>query len=221
MDGGALTTAREREGSSGGGWDGGDRGDGGSGGDRGGSGSGAVPAGVSMAGIWVAIIAIVMFFAALTSTWLILKNTSRAWTPTALPAIIYLNSLFLLASSLSLEFSRSYLAAGLRKRFLACLYVTLGLGVAFIAGQLDAWRDLVRQGIYLATNPSSSFFYVLTAAHGLHLVGGIIALLITIIHGPKIARGLASRTLLDVTAIYWHFMYGLWIYILLLLVLKV
>lgn len=182
---------------------------------------GAIPASVSLTGVWVAILAIVMFFAALTSVWIILKGSSHNWVPTALPRIVYVNSVILLISSLTLEFSRGSLTAGLSRRFLVWIYVTLGLGIAFIAGQLIAWKQLVGQGIYLATNPSSSFFYLLTAAHGLHLLGGIFALALVALQGPGIAKGVKNRSLLDGTALYWHFMYGLWIYILLLLVLDV
>lgn len=193
----------------------------GGGGDGWNSGGGAAPADVTLTGVWVAIVAIVMFFAALTSAWVILRGSTRHWTPTDLPPIIYFNSVLLLASSLTLEFSRGSLTAGLPRRFLLWLYLTLGLGVLFIAGQLAAWRELFSRGIYLATDPSSSFFYLLTAAHGLHLVGGIAALIAVVFQARKIAWGIRPRTLLDATVLYWHFMYGLWIYILLLLVLKV
>ncbi len=185
------------------------------------SGGGAAPADVALTGVWVAMVAIVMFFAALTSVWVILRGSANHWTPTDLPPIVYLNSVLLLASSLTLEFSRGSLTAGMSRRFLLWLYLTLGFGLLFIAGQLAAWRELASRGIYLATDPSSSFFYLLTAAHGLHLVGGIAALIAVAFQARKIAWGIRRRTLLDATALYWHFMYGLWVYILLLLVLKV
>ncbi|HEV2419437.1 MAG TPA: cytochrome c oxidase subunit 3 [Terriglobia bacterium] len=219
-----LTPAQEKEapeklGSGGGG---GRHDDGfGRGGGDGNSGGGAPFADVPVAGIWVAIIAIVMFFAALASAWVALKSRSGRWIPTALPSIVYLDSVILLISSLTLEFSRGCLSAGFPRRFLLWLYATLALGIAFIAGQLIAWHDLARRGVYLATDPSAAFFYLLTAAHGLHLLGGIAALLVAAFQGPRIAKGLKSRKILDVTAIYWHFMYALWISILLLLVLQV
>lgn len=190
-------------------------------GSGGGSWDGAAPPDISVTGMWVGIAAIVMLFAALTSVWVIRKGVSPEWIPTAIPGIIYLNSVILLVSSLTLEFARGSLTAGLSKRFLGWLYVTLALGIAFLAGQIEAWRQLVERGVYVSTDPSSSFFYLLTAAHGLHLLGGVIALLVAVIQGPKIARGLRSRKLIDITAIYWHFMYALWIYILILLVLNV
>lgn len=218
----ALTPVKEREGPEDTGSSGhGPFDSGWGGGGEGGNSGGVAPSDVSLAGIWVAIAAIVMLFAALTSAWMVLKGSSQSWTPTALPTIVYFNSVLLLASSLTLEFSRGSLTAGLGRRFLVWLYVTLGLGIAFIAGQLVAWRELAGRGIYLATDPSSSFFYVLTGTHGLHILGGIVALVIVAFQSPGIARGIKRRNLLDATAIYWHFMYALWIYILLLLVLKV
>ncbi|MGH9448550.1 MAG: cytochrome c oxidase subunit 3 [Terriglobia bacterium] len=169
----------------------------------------------------MAIVAIAMLFAALTSVMMVRKRISADWVETALPHIVYLNSAILLVSSLTLEFSRGSLTAGLSRRFLVWLYVTLALGAAFLSGQIVAWRELAQRGLYLATDPSSSFFYLLTGIHALHLLGGLVALIVLVFHAPKIARGVRGRTLLDGTAIYWHFMYGLWVYILLLLVLKV
>jgi cytochrome c oxidase subunit III len=203
------------------GWSGGGGGDNGGGGGGGGwNPGGAVPTDVSLAGVWVAIVAIIMLFAALSGVMLLRRHISQQWTETPLPNLIYLNSAVLLISSLTLEFSRASLTAGLSRRFLLWLYTTLTLGLGFIAGQIILWHELVERGIYLATDPSSSFLYLLTGAHALHLAGGVIALLVLVAEGRRIACGTKSRALLDATAIYWHFMYALWIYILLLLVLK-
>jgi cytochrome c oxidase subunit 3 len=88
------------------------------------------------------------------------------------------------------------------------------LGVGFLLGQVLAWRQLAEQGIYLATNPSSSFFYVFTATHGLHLLGGVAALAYAAM-AVRLGRGIETRRMvLEVTALYWHFMGVLWIYIL-------
>jgi cytochrome c oxidase subunit 3 len=88
--------------------------------------------------------------------------------------------------------------------------VTAILGLFFLAGQLVAWRQLVVSGVYLATNPSSSFFYVFTGAHGLHLLGGIIGLL-AVAFRPLLR--LARSTAVDVVSMYWHFMDGLWLFL--------
>jgi len=83
---------------------------------------------------------------------------------------------------------------------------------------LIAWRELASRGVYLATNPSSSFFYLLTGAHGLHLLGGIVALFYVALRARQLAP--AKRVVVEVTAVYWHFMDALWIYIVLLLAVR-
>ena len=89
--------------------------------------------------------------------------------------------------------------------------------MAFLAGQALAWRQLAAPGIYLATNPHSSFFYLLTAVHGVHLLGGIAAVVWVDVRALRWELGPARRTAADVTALYWHFMDGLWVYLLVLL----
>jgi cytochrome c oxidase subunit 3 len=87
------------------------------------------------------------------------------------------------------------------------------LGGGFLTGQWIAWRLLADRGFYLATSPSSSFVYLLTATHAVHLMGGILVLLYaaagSLLHKPVEAR----RIVVDVTAWYWHFMFLLWVYI--------
>ncbi len=179
-----------------------------------------VPARTYRTGMWMALVAIVMLFAAFTSALVVRKGMSNDWVATTLPHILYSNTLILLASSLTLELSRRSLTTGMSDRFARWLYATGALGLAFVGGQLIAWHELASRGVYLATNPSSSFFYLLTAAHGVHLLGGIFALFYVAFRARRIARALDKRTALDVTAIYWHFMDGLWIYILVLLMVR-
>ena len=94
------------------------------------------------------------------------------------------------------------------------LYVTLTLGVFFVAGQYAAWKQLRAQGVFLATNPSSSFFYLLTAVHALHVLGGLAGLLLVI---GRLRSCVLRRSTLDIASRYWHFMDVLWLYLLLLL----
>jgi len=190
-------------------------------GGSGGHGPGArgreIPARVYRTGMWMALAAIVMLFAAFTSAMVVRHGISNDWVSTHLPGIIYLNTVLLLGSSLTLELSRRFLTRKAAKKFVLWLYVTLGLGLAFVAGQLMAWRELASRGVYLATNPSSSFFYVLTAAHGIHLIGGIAALSYLVFRTRRLLLDPDRRTSVEVTAIYWHFMDALWVYILFLL----
>jgi len=88
--------------------------------------------------------------------------------------------------------------------------------VAFLIGQVVAWRQLVGEGIYLASNPASSFFYIFTGAHALHLLGGVGALLYVAwrdFERAQVTRAVAA----EVTSYYWHFMDGLWLFLLVLL----
>jgi cytochrome c oxidase subunit 3 len=174
----------------------------------------------SSTGIWVVLFAITMMFAAFTSALIVRKGSSLDWRHFTLPSTLYFNTLLLLASSVTLEISRRRIAAfmgGLKNQVenpARWLYITLFLGLLFVAGQYVAWRQLSAQGLYLATNPSSSFFYVLTATHALHVLGGLGGL-IYVIH--KLSKSSLRRSTLDATARYWHFMDVLWLYLLLLL----
>jgi cytochrome c oxidase subunit 3 len=180
----------------------------------------SVPARTYRTGLWIGLGAIVMLFASFTSALIVRRGISNDWAPTALPRVLFVNTMVLMMSSLTLELARKSLAAGLSGRFLRCMYATFVLGLLFIGGQLLAWRELAARGVYLATNPSSSFFYLLTAAHGVHLLGGTVALGYLIVRSRELARTRMKRVAVDVTAIYWHFMDGLWIYILLLLMVR-
>jgi len=217
----ATTLAPPKAGTRSKGGDGGRNGKGfgdfGGGGDRWESAPWSVPARAYHTGMWMGIAGIVMIFAAFTSALVVRRGISNDWVPTALPPILYLNTLVLVVSSLTLEVSRRSLRAARGAAFARWLYLTVALGLAFVAGQLAGWKELHARGVYLATNPSSSFFYLLTAAHGIHLLGGIVALLVLAVRAPKLAAMPKSRVAVDVTSIYWHFMDGLWIYLLILL----
>src|SRR3974377_763663 len=169
----------------------------------------------SSTGIWVGVFAIMMSFAAFTIA-LVGREGNTDWSHLVLPAILYANTIFILASSATLEVSRRILRGTEGRRSVsAWLGLTLLLGAAFFFGQYRAWLDLRSQGIYLATNPNSSFFYVLTFMHALHVAAGLLALAYlayTSRAGPKAFR----RSLFENTAIYWHFMAVLWVYLLLL-----
>jgi cytochrome c oxidase subunit III len=193
---------------------------GGFGGDDSGAYGWEVPSRAYRTGLWMGLAAIVMLFAAFTSALVVRKGMSTDWVSTTLPPVIYLNTFILLSSSLTLEISRRSLKAGFGLRFERWLYATVFLGVAFVACQLLAWRQLASQGVYLATNPSSSFFYLLTAAHGVHLLGGVAALFYLAFRARRIVTAPSRPVSVDLTAIYWHFMDGLWVYILLLLMVR-
>jgi cytochrome c oxidase subunit 3 len=177
----------------------------------------------SSTAIWVVLFAVTMMFAAFTSALIVRKGSSLDWQTFTLPSILYLNTFLLLASSITLEIARRRVAAfmGAAKDVADSptrwLYITLVLGLFFVAGQYIAWSQLRAQGLYLATNPSSSFFYVLTATHALHVLGGLGGLIYVI---RKLNKSKLRRNTLDATARYWHFMDVLWLYLIVLLWIK-
>jgi cytochrome c oxidase subunit 3 len=188
----------------------------------------------SETGMWVVVAAISMSFAAFTSSMIVRQGSSADWLHFQLPRVLYVNTLILLASSVTLELTRRRVIAipatlrhssadarSLLSNGIYWLYVTGALGLIFILGQFLAWRNLAAQGLYLATNPSSSFFYVFTALHGAHLLGGIagLAYVLRKLTGSKADSAMHVRSF-GAFSIYWHFMDILWVYLLLLLAMR-
>jgi cytochrome c oxidase subunit III len=191
------------------------------------SGAAAVAAVPSETGIWVAICAISMSFAALTSALVVREGSAADWQRFAVPPVLYLNSAVLLASSFTLERARKLIAASAAdtarvplKQGLAWLYTTLVLGLLFVSGQIFVWKQLAARGLFLASNPTSSFFYVLTALHGLHVLGGIAGLLYAAYRTTQLAASTRKNTALAAASVYWHFMDILWLYLLFIIAIR-
>ncbi len=167
-------------------------------------------------GIAIGLVSILMFFMALASAFLVRKGTSGDWVPVRIPLLLWFNTAMLLVSSGTLEAARKRLAKADGVRFKRYWILTTILGAAFLIGQIVAWRQLARQGIYLASNPASSFFYIFTGAHALHLLGGVAALIYVARRNfseANVTRSVAA----EVTSYYWHFLDALWVFLLALL----
>ncbi len=185
------------------------------GGEGGGAGGAGVPARAYYTGISLALAGILMFFMALVSSFIV-RKADAGWQPVQLPPLLWLNTLALVASSMTLERARIHLKNRDARLFARWWGITTLLGLLFLAGQVAAWAQMRAAGVFLASNPSSSFFYLLTGAHALHLVGGVGALAYVALRGwgfAKVTQDVAA----DVTGIYWHFMDGLWVFLLLIL----
>jgi cytochrome c oxidase subunit III len=166
--------------------------------------------------IILGMVSIVMLFMGIVAAFIFLRATSLRWVPLHFPTILWLNTLVLLASSGVIELARRRLALSKVREFRQLWSAATILGVLFLAGQLLAWRELVVKGFYVATNQASSFFYVFTGLHGVHLIGGICALLYVSLR--KFERARVSRAVAaEVASYYWHFMDGLWLFLLALL----
>lgn len=166
--------------------------------------------------ITLAIVSILMFFMALASAFIVRKGTGHDWVAIRIPGILWLNTVVLLVSSAAIEAARRKMDAFDPRGFRRFWSLGLGLGLLFLVGQFVAWRQLASQGVFIATNPGSSFFYILTGAHAAHLIAGIGAIIY--VSERDFARTrLSQRTAAQVTAYLWHFLDALWVFVLLLL----
>jgi len=156
-----------------------------------------------------------MLFIGFTSAY-ILRRASSDWAPLAPPWLLFVNTAVLLTSSLAVEGARrSFRSLDMRRTSL-WISATGVLGAAFLLGQVGAWRQLAAKGVFLASNPHSSFFYVLTGAHAVHLLGGLAWFLVLARRTHRMALSPGGDDL-ALFATYWHFLAGLWLYLVFLL----
>ena len=172
-------------------------------------------------GMLVSLASIAMLFTSLSSAYIVRSGVTYDWYPIAVPRVMFGSTALLILSSIAIEIARRKLKAGLNSTYSKYLLLTLLLGLGFLASQLFAWRQLAAQGLYISTHPHSSFFYVLTGTHGVHIAGGSLALVFLWRRSqrPLDDAGLIAKrqAAADAVAIYWHFMGALWIYLFLLL----
>ena len=170
-------------------------------------------------GVWIGMGGILMFFAALTSAMIVRQGLSDDWQAFSLPPVLYVSTAILLLSSFAVERVRREIRQADSDALVRWVNLSAGLGLAFLACQLVGWQALAARGIYLSTNPASSFYYLLTAGHGAHLLGGIAAMGYFWVR-VRTPRPWPTRTAaVEALALYWHFLDVLWIYILGLLIL--
>jgi cytochrome c oxidase subunit 3 len=172
-------------------------------------------------GMWVALASVTMMFTSLSSAYIVRANTANDWVSLPMPRVLIVSTILILASSITLELARRKLKASLTKAYTQWVIVTVILGLGFLASQVFAWRQLKSWGLYLQSNPHSSFFYLLTGAHAVHLAGGLLGLSFLWLRSRSVTSEAAVLTKrqasTDAVTIYWHFMDALWIYLFLLL----
>jgi cytochrome c oxidase subunit III len=166
--------------------------------------------------ITLGIVSILMFFMALASAFIVRKAGSQDWVPLRIPVVLWVNTTVLLASSAVVELARHRMDDFQPIAFRRMWHLALGLGLLFLLGQFVAWRQLASEGVFIASNPASSFFYILTGAHAAHLAGGLAAMVYVTKRNFARTR-LTQRTAVQVTAYFWHFLDALWVFVLVLL----
>jgi cytochrome c oxidase subunit 3 len=168
--------------------------------------------------MWVALAPILMLFMAFVSAYAVRMGLGEGWVSVPWPRLLWINTAVLMVSSLTLERARRGAVAG-DARVRTWLGLTLALGGGFVLGQIAAWRLLLTHGVGISTSPASSFFYLLTGAHAVHLAGGILGLGAVAVWPAVGFRRITRPVAIRVAAIYWHFMGVLWLGLFLLLML--
>ena len=168
--------------------------------------------------MWVVLAAVVMMFAALSSVYIMSNEEQRR--PIAMPSMFLVSTGLILVSSGTFHQAKRSLQQDRPRAYLRWLLATLVLGIGFLGSQLVGWRELARAGVYFAGHPRSTFFYLATALHGVHLVGGIglvLYLLFRRLRTGWLLHGQKNATWHSVVGLYWHTMDGIWVWLFLLL----
>ena len=162
------------------------------------------------------LLVVLMTFGGLIGAYIVISTNGAAeWQPFSLPIQVWISTALIIASSLTYQIAKNALFADNFPRSRKFLVSTTVLGASFIASQLLVWMALVQRGFYMRGNPYAGFFYILTAAHALHVLGGVIALGAILLrvwndtqHGPELEY---RRNLARSVGWYWHFMGVLWL----------
>jgi cytochrome c oxidase subunit 3 len=170
-------------------------------------------------GLWILLTAIIMLFAGLSSAYIVLRGVPD-WQNIQLPSLLWPNTLILLLSSVAIDISRRAVRRNDLQSMKRWLALGAALGLAFLAGQVLAWRQLVNAGVHLPSTLQSGFFYILSGLHGVHLLGGVVAIGIVYLKALRQQLTAFNYEPLKLCATYWHVMDGLWIYLFLLLLLS-
>ncbi|MCB0640354.1 MAG: cytochrome c oxidase subunit 3 [Phaeodactylibacter sp.] len=165
--------------------------------------------------LYVACASMLMLFAAFTSA-MIVRQAAGNWQEFQLPNIFYYNTAILLVSSISLQASYYFFKKGQTSLYRWLMVLTFILGLAFIVYQYQGWLALQDIGIFLDGNPSGSFVYVISGMHAAHVLGGIGALTVALLHAFILPHKATAKrkTRFELVLTFWHFLGFLWVYLL-------
>lgn len=169
--------------------------------------------------LWIGMVSIVMLFAGLTSAYVVRADNGN-WNIFSLPDIAILSTAIIITSSFTLLLAQQAIKKGNYRLTSLGLFLTLGLGLVFFYTQVEGWRQLTAQGIYFIgkdSNASGSFLYLIALMHLLHMIGGLLALSVSLTKTLLKKYSASDYLGIELTAIYWHFLDALWVYLFLFL----
>jgi len=167
--------------------------------------------------LWVGIGSIVMMFAGLTSAYIVKRNQS-GWVSYELPMAFWYSTIIILLSSLTIHLSAKCFKERLMGRYRKWMAATMLLGVLFVILQFIGFKDFWQMGMTLQANVAFSFLYVIVGLHGVHVLGGVIALIVMSLKAFSRKTRNYSMVPVDLICTYWHFVDLLWIYLLIFLI---
>ena len=163
------------------------------------------PPGMVKMGLFIACFSMAILFGSLVIAYYWRKTEPGIWEQASLPGALWVSTAIILSSSVVFEFGRRAYARGLHAQAARLIWITGVMGLAFLASQVTAWLELIDRGAYLQQNPYSGFFYLFTALHAAHLLGGLGGLAFVMLSTTR------RREVVDAAAYYWHFLGVLWI----------
>lgn len=169
-------------------------------------------------GLWVFMGVVSVLFALFINAYL-MRMGHDDWLPLPEPALLWLNTALLAGSSVALHVAHVGARRWRRRLAQGGLLVGGALALAFLGGQGWAWQELLAANHLFAANPANSFFYLLTALHGLHLLGGLAAWGLTTARAWRMADAGRARPAVALCATYWHFLFAVWLVLFVLLLL--
>ena len=169
--------------------------------------------------LWIGIISMIMFWAGLTSAYIVRQNAGN-WRIFQVPPMFIISTAMIVLSSITFLFVQSSVTKNNSKGIILGTLATLILGFIFMGCQYLGWKDLFNHGIVLGgkySNPSGSFFILFVLAHWAHLLGGIISLIIVLINSLRKKYTAENALGIELCGLYWHFLSVLWVYLFLFL----
>lgn len=162
-------------------------------------------------------VALTVFLAVATSVFALfisaytIRMEEPDWRPVTEPLLLWANTGVLILASIAYHWTRNAAVAGASERLKPGLALSGGLTFAFLLGQLVAWQQMNAAGYYLDRNPANAFFYLLTAVHGLHMLGGLWVWARSTIKVWTGADADSVRLSIELCTVYWHFLLLVWI----------
>ncbi len=171
---------------------------------------------------WFLLLIVLMTFGGMIGAYVVIaSNGASEWKPFDLPFQVWISTALIIASSVTYQLGKNALFAERFGRSRNFFLATTVLGATFISSQLLVWMALVKRGMYMSGNPYAGFFYILTAAHALHVIGGMIALGVVLLRNWNETsfeiENEYRRNLTRSVGWYWHFLGALWIVLLMML----